>query len=127
MRIVGVLILSMLTASAVLAQQAHSGAHRHPAVQIAQAGGAGHTMGAPGASGATSDREALVKNALSAAPPLVAKTATVKDWDGTVLKQGDDAFTCFPTEAAKRAKGENACEPRPESHPSPARAGCCQH
>src|SRR5262245_62731441 len=32
--------------------------------------------------------------------------ATVKDWDGTVLKKGNDDFTCFPTEASKRSKGE---------------------
>jgi hypothetical protein len=44
-------------------------------------------MGAPAASSATSDKEALIKDALSAAPPLIAKTATVKDWDGTVLKR----------------------------------------
>src|SRR5215475_7702480 len=30
------------------------------------------------------DKEALIREALSAAPPEVAKTATVKNWDGTV-------------------------------------------
>ena len=63
-------------------------------------------MGAPAASGTTSNRNALIKDALSAASPLIAQTATVKDWDGTVLKQGNDDFTCFPTEASKRSKGE---------------------
>jgi len=63
-------------------------------------------MGAPAASGTTSNRNALIKDALSAASPLIAQTATVKDWDGTVLKKGNDDFTCFPTEASKRSKGE---------------------
>jgi len=57
-------------------------------------------------SGATSNRKTLIKDALSAAPALIAKTATVKDWDGTVLKQGNDDFTRFPTPASKRSKGE---------------------
>jgi hypothetical protein len=102
----GVLTVVVLSASGVAAQEAVKGSHQHPAVRIAQGGGAGHTMGAPAASGATSNRKALIKDALSAAPPLIAKTATVKDWDGTVLKQGNEDFTCFPTQASKRSKGE---------------------
>jgi len=34
------------------------------------------------------DKQALIREALSAAPPEVAKTAIVKNWDGTVLKPG---------------------------------------
>src|SRR6202171_1597953 len=104
---VGGLIVLVLSASGAVAQEAVYRSHQHPAVRIAQGGGAGHTMGAPAASSATSDKEALIKDALSAAPPLIAKTATVKDWDGTVLKQGQDECTRFPTEASKRSKGEN--------------------
>src|SRR5262245_9045809 len=104
-RLVVVTVL-VLSASGVVAQESVNGSHQHPAVRIAQGGGAGHTMGAPAASGARSDRQALIKDALSAAPPLIAKTATVKDWNSTVLKQGNDDFTCFPTEASKRSKGE---------------------
>jgi hypothetical protein len=104
---VGVLIVLVLSASGAVAQEAVYRSHQHPAVRIAQGGGAGHTMGAPAASSATSDKEALIKDALSAAPPLIVKTAAVKDWDGTVLKQGKDDFTCFPTEASKRSKGGN--------------------
>jgi hypothetical protein len=104
----GVLTVVFLSGSAVVAQEAVKGSHQHPAVRIAQGGGAGHTMGAPAASGAPSNRKALIKDALSAAPPLIAKTATVKDWDGTVLKQGNDDFTCFPTQASKRSKGQTA-------------------
>jgi hypothetical protein len=102
----GVLTVVVLSASGVVAQEAINGSHQHPAVRIAQGGGAGHTIRAPAASGATSNRNALIKDALSAAPPLIAQTATVKDWDGTVLKQGNDDFICFPTETSKRSKGE---------------------
>ena len=34
------------------------------------------------------DKSALIRDALSAAPPMIAETATVMDWDGTVLKTG---------------------------------------
>jgi hypothetical protein len=67
---VGVLIVLVLSASGAVAREAVYGSHQHPAVRIAQGGGAGHSMGAPAASSATSD-----KDALSAAPPLIAKTA----------------------------------------------------
>ncbi len=70
----GVLTVLVLSASGVVAQEAVNGSHQHPAVRVAQGGGAGHTMGAPAAGGATSDREALIKDVLSAAPPLIAKT-----------------------------------------------------
>jgi hypothetical protein len=40
---------------------------------------------------------ALVKESLSAAPPEVAAAATVVDWEGKVLKQGDNGWTCMPT------------------------------
>jgi hypothetical protein len=40
---------------------------------------------------------ALVKEALKAAPPELAKGATVMDWGMKVLKQGDNGWTCFPT------------------------------
>src|SRR5262245_11464717 len=96
----GVLTVLLFSASGAVAEEV---AHQHPAVQIAQA----HTMGAPGAGSSTSDKDALIEDALRAAPPPIAKTATVKDWDGTVLKQGNDDFTCFPTQASKRSKGEN--------------------
>ena len=43
------------------------------------------------------DKEAKIKDALSAAPPALAANATVKDWEGNVLKQGTNAYTCLPT------------------------------
>ena len=58
-----------------------------------------------GAASAERDTEALVKDALSAAPPIIAKTAMVMDWDGTMLRQGSDAYVCHPTPPDIRAKG----------------------
>jgi hypothetical protein len=43
------------------------------------------------------NKAALINEALSAAPPAVAKTAKVMKWDGTVLKEGSGAYTCYPT------------------------------
>jgi len=51
------------------------------------------------------DKEALIREALSAAPPEVAKTATVKNWDGTVLKPGTGAYTCYPTPDSRKKRG----------------------
>jgi hypothetical protein len=49
------------------------------------------------------DKEALIKNALSAAPPGVATTATVMDNKGNLLRQGSGAYTCFPYEGGLTA------------------------
>lgn len=49
---------------------------------------------------AAQDKQALIESALSAAPPMVAETATVKDRKGNVLKEGSGDYTCFPREAA---------------------------
>src|SRR5688500_1971747 len=46
------------------------------------------------------DKQALIESALSAAPPMVAETATVKDRKGNVLQEGSGDFTCFPREGA---------------------------
>ncbi|MCP1337891.1 hypothetical protein [Futiania mangrovi] len=40
--------------------------------------------------------EDRIAEALSAAPPGIRETATVSDLDGTVLRPGDGAYTCFP-------------------------------
>ncbi|HKE31128.1 MAG TPA: hypothetical protein VKD65_05340 [Candidatus Angelobacter sp.] len=63
-------------------------------------------LGAHASQAAKSDKEALIKDALSAAPPDVAKTAKVIDWDGKVLKEGSGAYTCYPTPAQVRSKGK---------------------
>ena len=51
------------------------------------------------------DKDALIKDALSAASPEIAKTAMVMDWDHSMLKQGTGAYTCMPTPPDIRAKG----------------------
>src|SRR5262245_65464311 len=57
------------------------------------------------AAGGESSKQALIRDAVSAAPPALARTVTVKDWDGTVLRKGSGAYTCFPTPVELRAKG----------------------
>jgi hypothetical protein len=52
------------------------------------------------------DKEALIREALSAAPPEVAKTAIVRNWDGTVLKPGTGAYTCYPTRDSMKKRGK---------------------
>jgi len=47
----------------------------------------------------TADKDAKVMEALRAAPSRVAAQATVKDWDGTVLRPGKSAWTCYPSPA----------------------------
>jgi len=44
------------------------------------------------------DTEALIQNALSAAPPAVAADAKVMNMKGEVLRDGNGAYTCFPFE-----------------------------
>ena len=44
------------------------------------------------------DNQALIANALSAAPPAITGNATVMNMKGDVLRQGDGAYTCFPFE-----------------------------
>ena len=53
-----------------------------------------------GGPAAAQDKQTLIESALSAAPPMVAQTATVKDHKGNVLKEGGGEFTCFPREGA---------------------------
>ncbi len=38
-----------------------------------------------------------IDEALSAAVPTIAANATVVDWDGTVLREGSNGWTCMPT------------------------------
>jgi hypothetical protein len=61
-------------------------------------------LGSFGASLATAqDKDALIKNALSAAPPGVAETATVMDNKGNLLREGSGGYTCFPFEGGLTA------------------------
>ena len=49
---------------------------------------------------APSAREALIKEAMSAAPPSIAARAQVMLMDGTVLRTGTNGWTCFPDDPA---------------------------
>jgi len=40
--------------------------------------------------------EKLIESALSAAPASLAQGAAVMNWDGTVLRQGTNGWTCLP-------------------------------
>jgi len=51
------------------------------------------------------DKEAVILEALRAAPPAVAGAASVMDWNHKTLKQGSGAYTCMPTDPDTRAKG----------------------
>jgi hypothetical protein len=51
------------------------------------------------------DKDALIRDALSSAPPAIANTATVITMDNKVLKQGTGSYTCMPTDADELAKG----------------------
>ena len=42
------------------------------------------------------DKEDMIASALSAGPASVTANATVKDYEGNVLKQGSNDFTCYP-------------------------------
>ena len=69
---------------------------RSPQLSTAMLGAAMLVIG--GASAVAQDKQALIESALSAAPPMVAETATVKDSKGNVLQEGSGAYTCFPRE-----------------------------
>lgn len=43
------------------------------------------------------DKSEVVAEALSAGWPGMAEDATVVDWDGNVLKEGSNGYTCLPT------------------------------
>ncbi len=41
-------------------------------------------------------KEDKILQALRAAPAGIAKDAAVKDWDGSVLREGNNGWTCYP-------------------------------
>jgi hypothetical protein len=49
-----------------------------------------------GSAAATTDEAALIEDALSAAPPNLKDTVTVKDFEGNVLRAGTGNYTCYP-------------------------------
>jgi hypothetical protein len=60
---------------------------------------------ASAANAAEPSKAALIRDALSAAPPSIARTARVMDWDHTELKKGSGNYVCHPTPPDIRAKG----------------------
>ena len=42
------------------------------------------------------DKEAMIASAESAGPPAVTANATIKAPDGTVLREGDSSYICYP-------------------------------
>lgn len=50
---------------------------------------------------AQADRDALIRNALSAAPAAIADSATVQDDKGTVLRKGSNGWICMPDNPAQ--------------------------
>lgn len=57
----------------------------------------GATMCGLGATAIAQDEQALIDDALAAAPPGIQQTATVKDWEGNVLREGTGEYTCYPS------------------------------
>ena len=45
----------------------------------------------------TKAKEAAIAEAMSAAPEALAENATILDWEGNVLREGTNEYTCFPT------------------------------
>lgn len=51
---------------------------------------------APGLAQDDADHSATIENALSAAPAVLAEGAAVADWEGNVLREGTNGYTCLP-------------------------------
>lgn len=43
-----------------------------------------------------SDKQAKIQSASDAAHDAIIEKATIKDWDGTVLREGTNKWTCYP-------------------------------
>jgi len=50
---------------------------------------------------APANLDAMIQDAMSAAPSTVAVNATVMDWARNVLRQGSNGWTCFPAPPGK--------------------------
>lgn len=51
-----------------------------------------------------SEKEAKIISAMNAAPASISNYATIKDWDGTVLREGSNGWTCYPEMPNARAE-----------------------
>ena len=56
----------------------------------------GHAISASAQEKAATTPSEKIAEALSANPAELAKNAAVVDWDGTVLREGTNGWTCFP-------------------------------
>lgn len=78
----------------------HTSSRIRPALAGAVAAVGALCLGTAGAAAqqpqAPPDREALIRSALSAAPPTMRDTVRVADFDGKVLRDGPPGFTCLP-------------------------------
>lgn len=93
----------LISLASIATAQDGSGAHKHPSFIIGQASSGAAAGG--GTSAMPADAQALISDALSAAPPLIKDAAKVMDWDGKVLKEGAGDYTCMPTHPDKRKTG----------------------
>ena len=50
-----------------------------------------------GQEAAKPDKKALIQEALSAGVPGITDQATVLDWDGNILREGTNGWSCMPT------------------------------
>jgi hypothetical protein len=55
-------------------------------------------------SGLADDKSDAIADALSAAWPGMAEDATVVDWEGNVLREGANGYTCMPTPPSLEVK-----------------------
>ncbi len=51
----------------------------------------------PAAAPETADAEAKIEEARASAPPSITEGATFMDWEGNVLREGDNGWTCMPS------------------------------
>lgn len=68
-------------------------------LQLGMAGLAGAMLVVAFEGCAQDSADALKKDALAAAWPGMREDATVVDWEGNVLKEGSNGYTCLPTPA----------------------------
>lgn len=69
---------------------------KHLSLVIAAAAIGGMALGSLIATAAHHESDALIADAMSAAPPSVSKKATIKDGAGNVLRKGSNGWTCYP-------------------------------
>ncbi len=52
---------------------------------------------APDNADAQATKDAMIQDAIMAAPPSIADNATVMDWENNTLREGTNGWTCLPT------------------------------